>query len=131
MHIHSAYCHYHLFTNSQICHSPLSSSILDLCFLPSFPVAITMGMNVLAKALKNTNNAEKRGNCQVLIRPHSKVIIRFPPVMMKHGSFRFSHSVVSDSLRPQGPQHARPPCPSATPGACSNSCPSIQSVIPF
>ena len=84
--IHSAYCHYHLFTNSQICHSPVSSSILDLCFLPSFPVAITVGMNILAKALKNTNNAEKRGNCQVLIRPHSKVIIRFPTVMMKLGS---------------------------------------------
>ena len=36
----------------------------------------------------------------------------------------FSHSVMSDSLRPQGLQHARHPCPSPTPGACSNSCPS-------
>ena len=36
----------------------------------------------------------------------------------------FSHSVVSDSLRPHGLQHARLPCPSPTPGACSNSCPS-------
>ena len=36
---------------------------------------------------------------------------------------QFSHSVVSDSLRPHGPQHARLlPCPSPTPGACSNSC---------
>ena len=31
---------------------------------------------------------------------------------------------MSDSLRPQGLQHARLPCPSPTPGACSNSCPS-------
>ena len=38
----------------------------------------------------------------------------------------FSHLVVSDSLRPQGLQHARLPCPSPTPGACSNSCPSSQ-----
>ena len=38
---------------------------------------------------------------------------------------QFSHSVVSDSLRPHGLQHARPPCPSSTPGACSNSCPLI------
>ena len=30
-------------------------------------------------------------------------------------SVQFSHSVVSDSLRPHGPQHARPPCPSPIP----------------
>ena len=35
----------------------------------------------------------------------------------------FSCSVVSDSLWPQGLQHARLPCPSLSPGACSNSCP--------
>ena len=29
-----------------------------------------------------------------------------------------------NSLRPHGMQHARPPCPSPTPRACSNSCPS-------
>ena len=39
-------------------------------------------------------------------------------------SVQFSHSVVSDSLRPHGLQHARVPCPSPTPRACSNSCPS-------
>ena len=37
-------------------------------------------------------------------------------------SDQFSHSVVSDSLRPHGLQHTRLPCPSPTPGACSNSC---------
>ena len=35
----------------------------------------------------------------------------------------FSCSVVSGSLRPRGLQHARPPCPSPTPGVYSNSCP--------
>ena len=44
---------------------------------------------------------------------------------------QFSHSVMSDSLQPHGLQHARPPCPSPTPGACSNSCPSSQWCIPF
>ena len=34
-----------------------------------------------------------------------------------------SHSVMSDSLRPHEPQHAKPPCPSSTPGVYSNSCP--------
>ena len=39
---------------------------------------------------------------------------------------QFSRSVVSDSLRPHELQHARPPCPSPTPGVYSNSCPSSQ-----
>ena len=39
-------------------------------------------------------------------------------------SVQFSHSVVFDSLRPNEPQHARPPCPSATPGVHPNPCPS-------
>ena len=38
-------------------------------------------------------------------------------------SVQFSHSVVSDSLRPYESQHTRPPCPSPTPRAHSNSCP--------
>ena len=51
----------------------------------------------------------------------------------------FGHSVVFDSLQPHGLQHARLPCPSSSPGACSNSYPLSQwchptissSVIPF
>ena len=35
----------------------------------------------------------------------------------------FSHSVVCNSLQPHGLQHVRLPCPSASPGGCSNSCP--------
>ena len=38
-------------------------------------------------------------------------------------SVQFSPSVVSDYLRPHEPQHARPPCPSPTPGVHPNSCP--------
>ena len=38
-------------------------------------------------------------------------------------SAQFRLSVVSDSLRPHGLQHPRPPCPSSTPGVYSNSCP--------
>ena len=55
------------------------------------------------------------------------------------GSDQFSCSGVSDSLRPHESQHARPPCPSPTPGVHSNSHPSSQwchpavssSVLPF
>ena len=54
-------------------------------------------------------------------------------------SVQFSRSVMSDSLRPHESQHARPPCPSPSPGLHSNSHPSSQwchpatssSVIPF
>ena len=55
-------------------------------------------------------------------------------------SFQFSHSVVSNSMRPLfESQHARPPCPSPTPRVHPDSCPSSQwchpvissSVVPF
>ena len=53
-------------------------------------------------------------------------------------SVQFSCSVVSDSLRPHGLQHARPPCPSPIPQVSSNSCPLSgcratisSSVVPF
>ena len=54
-------------------------------------------------------------------------------------SVQFSHSVVSDSLQPYESRHARPPCPSPTPGVHSNSYPSSQwchptissAVVPF
>ena len=54
-------------------------------------------------------------------------------------SVQFSCSVMCDSLRPHGLQHAGPPCPSPTPGVYSHSCPSSRrchltfssSVVPF
>ena len=54
-------------------------------------------------------------------------------------SVQFSHSVVSDSLRPHGLQQARPPCPSPTPRVHPNPCPLCwrchpaisSSVVPF
>ena len=42
---------------------------------------------------------------------------------MCFSSVQFSHSVVSDSLRPHESQHTRPPCPSPTPRVYSNLCP--------
>ena len=47
-------------------------------------------------------------------------------VFLFHGSVQFSCSVMSDSLWPHGPQHARLPCPSPTPGVYPNSCPLSQ-----
>ena len=45
-------------------------------------------------------------------------------------SVQFSRSVVSDSLRPHELQHARPPCPSPTPGVHPNSCASSRIANP-
>ena len=60
-------------------------------------------------------------------------------LLYQFSSVQFSHSVMSNSLRPHESQHARPPCPSPTPGVHSDSRPSSQwchpasspSVIPF
>ena len=62
-----------------------------------------------------------------------------PRIIIYISSIPFSHSVVPYFLQPHELQHSRLPCPSPTPGACSNSCPLSQwchpinstSVIPF
>ena len=59
--------------------------------------------------------------------------------LLQFSSVQFSHSVVSDSLRPHESQHARPPCPSPTPRVYANSYPSNRwchpaissSIVPF
>ena len=68
-----------------------------------------------------------------------KVLRTILKYLVQFSSVQFSHSVVSDSSRPHESQHARPPCPSPTPGVHSNSCPLSwwchpaisSSVIPF
>ena len=76
-----------------------------------------------------------------------KILFRICPNLNFHvflstvcfSSVQLSCSVVSDSLWPHESQHARPPCPSPSPGVHSNSCPlswwchptTSSSVIPF
>ena len=63
----------------------------------------------------------------------------FASLNLQFSSVQFSRSVMSDSLRPHESQNISPPCPSATPGVYSNSCPSSRwchptissSVVPF
>ena len=60
-------------------------------------------------------------------------------ILIRDGILQFSHSVMSDSLRPHELQHASPPCPSQTSGVYSDSCPLSRwchptissSVVPF
>ena len=66
-------------------------------------------------------------------------LLQTPKPSGPFSSVQFSCSVVSNTLRPHELQHARPPCPSPTPGVHSNSCPSSwwchptisSSVVPF
>ena len=75
-----------------------------------------------------------QGTLKSLLQHHSSkasIVQRsaFFMVQLSHpsvSSVQFSRSVVSDSLRPHESQHARPPCPSPTPGVHSDSCPSRQ-----
>ena len=74
-------------------------------------------------------------NCACILS--SKHMILSPQIASS--SVQFSCSVVSDSLLSHGLQHARLPCPSPTPRACSNLCPLSRwcrptissSVVPF
>ena len=68
---------------------------------------------------------------------HELLIAKFRLKLKKVGkttrpfsAIQFGHSVMPDSLRPHGLQYARLPCPSQTPGACSNSCPLSQRCHP-
>ena len=78
-------------------------------------------------SLEKEGNSDIHYNWDRLYRYHAKWIVQF------------SRSVTSDSLQPHGPQHARPLCPSPTPGIYPNSCPLSQwchptilsSVVPF
>ena len=78
-------------------------------------------------------------SCQVPKAGIDSVILIYAFTLSRIWSVQFSHSVVSDSLRPHELQHARPPCPSPTPRVHSDSRPSSQwchpaissSVIPF
>ena len=62
-----------------------------------------------------------------------------PPFLLVRSVSKFSRSVISDSLQPHEPQHARPPCPSPTPGVHQNPSPLSwwchptisSSVVPF
>ena len=53
-----------------------------------------------------------------MVRPTWRLVF----VYLLFSSVQFSFSVVSHSLRPHESQHARPPCPSPTPGVHPNSC---------
>ena len=76
---------------------------------------------------------------EMLVQGYKVSIIQDEYVLGVECMVQFSRSVMSNCLRPQRLQHARPPCPSPTPGVYSDSCPLSQgchptissSVVPF
>ena len=61
-----------------------------------------------------------------LLEEEADPVLWRPEEIQLISSVQFSHSVVSDSLQSHESQHARPPCPSPTPGVHSDSRPSSQ-----
>ena len=61
----------------------------------------------------------------MLVQGYKASIMQDENVLGIERMVQFSQSVMSDSLRPHGLQHTKPPRPSPTPGVYSNSCPSL------
>ena len=75
-----------------------------------------------------------------IFKIYQKVTVKtWWPQTYQSSSVQFSRSVISNSLQPNELQHARPPCPSPTPGVYPNPCPLSwwchptisSSVVPF
>ena len=87
----------------------------------------------------NISHCDYELDCYSFSISVSFYVLIFWGYVIQFSSLQFSRSVVSDSLWPHGPQHARPPCPSSTPGVHPNQCPLCRwyhpaissSVIPF
>ena len=123
-------------------HSSVGTSFLLTVFLPScflghlFIVSLVF-IEECITIIKILNNKVLLDSSRSYI--HYPVMCHIGKEYEKEDSVQFSCSVMSDYLRPHGLQHARLPCPSPTPRACLNSCPSSQwchptissSVIPF
>ena len=91
------------------------------------------------KKKKKKAQTWKTGPLQIIAPPSSQSLSSSFLHSLQFSSVQFSHSVMSNSLRPHEPEHTRLPCTSPTPGVYPNSCPLIwwchltisSSVIPF
>ena len=98
----------------------VSASVLPVNFQDWFPLGLTGLISLLSKGLSSIFS-------NTTVQKHQ--FFSAQPSLWSNShihTVQFSHSVMSDSLQPHELQHARPPCPSPTPGVYSNSCPSSQ-----
>ena len=92
----------------------------------SYQIWVPLNQSTLWCIIRTYSKAEYN----LVMNPTMVYLVKMQSHLVKHhssiSSVQFSHSVVSDSLRPHELQHARPPCPSPTPGVYPNPCPLSQ-----
>ena len=101
---------YPSFVNKQQWSVKLSGALLGLSGMEGFCPPFLVGKTPASTTFPELHRAD----LEPLLSKGEAV--KKPPV-------QFSCSAVSNSLRPHEPQHARPACPSPTPGVRPNSCP--------
>ena len=87
-------------------------------------------MEKLYTVSKNKPGADCGSDHELLIAKFRLKLKKIGKTTRPFSLDKFSHSLVSDSLRPHELQHARHPCPSPTPGVYPNSCPLSQGCHP-
>ena len=125
-----------------------NSSILAMCAQQYYYLLLHLTVTRMEKSASHTGNSNNKASKTPVFTPAVRDLIYQQSFFIESTlikpyrlgfSVQFSLSVVSDSLRPHGLQHARLPCPSPTPRVYSNSCPLSRwchptisySVVPF
>ena len=115
-------------SESQVARSCLSLCDSMDCSLPGFSVHGIFQARVLEwGAIAFSERILEKVNICIMIKASTTIVTLFYNCFCSlynlRDSFQFSRSLMSDSLQPHGLQHARPSCPSLTPGVYSNSYP--------
>ena len=99
-------------------------------YIPFAPFYLLINHCLLLVVLYGITRPLPSGNVsdKISFQQYSSLSVITPSTLLSTNkmvicSGQFSCSVMSDSLRPHGLQHTRPPCLSPTPGVYSNSCP--------
>ena len=103
--------------------------IASITNLNKFPDGHNTGDRIaVVKVIIPSNFPEMMTSNKILgntVKSNQDEFLKFHPQLLSKNfcNVQFSRSVVSNSLRPHELQHARPPCPSQTPGVHPNPCP--------
>ena len=95
------------------------------CYFSFRPRNTLPFLNELISPFQRERNGSQKQSCKASLAWRNRLsLFRYQKgTSLTSNSVQFSRSVVSDPLRPYGLQHGRLPCPSLSPGVCSNSCP--------
>ena len=98
---------------------------INACYFSFRPRNTHSFLNELISPFQRERNGSEKQSFKVSLAWRNRLsLFRYQKgTSLTSNSVQFSLSVVSDPLRPSGLQHGRLPCPSVSPGVCSNSCP--------